>query len=51
MFLYRIFLKYFILFVVTVFLFVFTGNLFAQDDEDGCHEVEKKSRKTFESAQ
>jgi outer membrane protein OmpA-like peptidoglycan-associated protein/Tol biopolymer transport system component len=51
MFLYRIFLKYFILFVVTVFLFVFTGNLFAQDDEDGCPEVDKKARKTFESAQ
>ncbi len=50
MFLYRIFVKCFIV-IVAVFSLLFTGNLYAQDDEDGCPEVDKKAKKIFESAQ
>ena len=45
----RLLQKYSIL-IISVFIFLFTSNLYAQDDEDGCPEVEKKAKKTFESA-
>ena len=38
--------------IITIILFflVNSNNVFAQDDEDGCPEVDKKAKKTFELA-
>jgi len=42
-------IKYPVLTVAVLFL-MFTGNIFAQDDEDGCSEVDKKAKKLYETA-
>lgn len=42
-------IKFIVLAILFILLFN-AFNLFAQDDEDGCPEVDKKAKKTFESA-
>ncbi len=48
----RVMFRYsnFKLLIFCILFSIISSNLFAQDDEDGCPDVDKKAKKTFESA-